>query len=81
MLYSGTDPESYITEYTLVHEEKTGDVIATLTLGAVRIDGFSLCVVLDASFRLRHTPSDPFYGRTCKYAPGLNRAVFYEEPN
>jgi len=23
MLYSGTDPESYITEYTLVYEEKT----------------------------------------------------------
>ena len=22
MLYSGTDPESYITEYTLVYEEK-----------------------------------------------------------
>jgi len=22
MLYSGTDPESYITEYTLVNEEK-----------------------------------------------------------
>jgi len=23
MLYSGTDPESYITEYSLVYEEKT----------------------------------------------------------
>ena len=23
MLYSGTDPESYITEYTLVYEEKS----------------------------------------------------------
>ena len=23
MLYSGTDPESYITEYTLVYEDKT----------------------------------------------------------
>ena len=25
MLYSGTDPESYITEYTLVYEEKFAD--------------------------------------------------------
>ena len=24
MLYSGTDPESYITEYTLVYEDKKG---------------------------------------------------------
>ena len=24
MLYSGTDPESYITEYTLVFEDKIG---------------------------------------------------------
>ena len=23
MLYAGTDPESYITEYTLVYEDKT----------------------------------------------------------
>jgi hypothetical protein len=26
MLYSGTDPESYITEYTLVYEDKSEDV-------------------------------------------------------
>ena len=24
MLYSGTDPESYVTEYTLVYEDSTG---------------------------------------------------------
>jgi len=26
MLYSGTDPESYITEYTLVYEAKVGTI-------------------------------------------------------
>jgi len=26
MLYYGTDPESYITEYTLVYEDKTVDL-------------------------------------------------------
>ena len=28
MLYSGTDPESYITEYTLVYEEKQAILVA-----------------------------------------------------
>jgi len=29
MLYSGTDPESYITEYTLVYEDKLADAPAS----------------------------------------------------
>jgi len=39
MLYSGTDPESYITEYTLVYEDEStllvggrGNAIGTLSL-------------------------------------------------
>jgi len=27
MLYSGTDPESYITEYTLVYEDQGGECV------------------------------------------------------
>ena len=27
MLYSGTDPESYITEYTLVYEDKRAAIL------------------------------------------------------
>jgi len=32
MLYSGTDPESYITEYTLVYEEPTRQLWSRLAI-------------------------------------------------
>jgi accessory colonization factor AcfC len=38
MLYSGTDPESYITEYTSVYEEKPSE---KLTLGQGRTQAWT----------------------------------------
>ena len=44
MLYSGTDPESYITEYTLVYEEKK--IVQTSRLYThARIRAFGLSYV------------------------------------
>ena len=38
MLDSGTDPESYITEYTLVYEDKTADISLTRSAAAGQME-------------------------------------------
>jgi len=35
MLYAGTDPESYITEYTLVYDDNTEALMSLLVLAAL----------------------------------------------
>ena len=41
MLYSGTDPESYITEYTLVYNDKTVLVVASPLDSGSTVNEFS----------------------------------------
>ena len=42
MLYSGTDPESYITEYTLVYEEQSTQACMPLRGLGLRVTGLGL---------------------------------------
>jgi len=59
MLYSGTDPESYITEYTLVYEDNMFCSEMRFARGGSRVEGVKCrvysvgCRVLDAITRGR----------------------------
>ena len=55
MLYSGTDPESYITEYTLLYEDNTFQV-APSSLGSGL--HFRMCI-LGSRFRTGYSLQTP----------------------
>jgi len=63
MLYSGTDPESCITEYTLVYEDKTFEVgPSPLGRGTAEAEGECVDHVLDS----RETQLQTFFFITLK---------------
>ena len=73
MLYSGTDPESYITEYTLVYEDKRLGLTKLLSRFSKMVSSFTT-VVEDAGFAVQIRQLSRF--KSVSFGPGKGSRRF-----